>query len=441
MAASLYNLARMTTGTTGAGTITLGSAVSGFLSFSAAGVSDGETVTYAIQDGTTSEIGRGVYTASGTTLTRSVLKSTNSNAAISLSGSAQVFITAAAEDFSVRTTAETTFGADNRIVRSDGTGRGVQSSAITVDDSGNLSGVGTINGGRGVGLPINAGLACSVAANALTIALKTFSGSDASATDVAYVPAHSGSGAVTWRSVTAALSITVPSATTIGTVSGIASPVYVYAIDNAGAIELAVSLKYHGQHGVVTTTAISGGGTSTTMYSTTARTSVPFSLIGVAYSTQTTAGTWASAPTDIQLVPLTLKNYGFRADRSGNQTGWENATLTKVQLNATAFDADTAFDSTTNYRFTCQEPGTYNFTGAGTPNAAHLATTYVYKNGAISIVGKSYNAGDLGVSIVAGPLVLVPGDYVELYMYQNSGSTQTIYGINGYTWLAGGMLR
>jgi hypothetical protein len=141
MAASLYNLARMTTGTTGAGTITLGSAVSGFLSFASAGVSDGETVTYAIQDGTASEIGRGVYTSSGTTLTRSVLKSTNSNAAISLSGSAQVFITAAAEDFDVRTTAETTFGTDNRLVRTDGTGRGVQSSAVTVDDSGNVSGV------------------------------------------------------------------------------------------------------------------------------------------------------------------------------------------------------------------------------------------------------------------------------------------------------------
>jgi len=146
MAASLYNLARMTTGTTGAGTITLGSAVSGFLSFSAAGVSDGETVTYAIQDGTASEIGRGVYTASGTTLTRSVLKSTNSNAAISLSGSAQVFITAAAEDFSVRTTAETEFGADNRIVRSDGTGRGVQSSLVSVDDSGNIQGINNVTG-------------------------------------------------------------------------------------------------------------------------------------------------------------------------------------------------------------------------------------------------------------------------------------------------------
>jgi len=104
MTARLYNLARMTTLTTGTGTITLGSAVAGFLSFAGAGVSDGETVTYAIKDGSNSEIGRGVYTATGTTLTRAVLRSTNSNTAISLSGSAQVFITAAAEDLDGTTT-------------------------------------------------------------------------------------------------------------------------------------------------------------------------------------------------------------------------------------------------------------------------------------------------------------------------------------------------
>jgi hypothetical protein len=91
--AKLYNLARMTTATTGTGTITLGSAVSGYLTFASAGVQDGDTVTYAIKDGSSSEIGEGVYTAAGTTLTRSVINSTNSNAAINLSGSAEVFVT------------------------------------------------------------------------------------------------------------------------------------------------------------------------------------------------------------------------------------------------------------------------------------------------------------------------------------------------------------
>jgi hypothetical protein len=95
---ALLNLARMTTATTGMGTITLGSAVSGFLSFAAAGAVNGTTYSYAIKDGANSEIGTGTYTSSGTTLTRSVTKSTNSNNPINLSGSAEVFITARAED-------------------------------------------------------------------------------------------------------------------------------------------------------------------------------------------------------------------------------------------------------------------------------------------------------------------------------------------------------
>lgn len=97
--AKLYNLAGMSTATTGTGTITLGSAMYGHLTFAQAGVADGDLVGYAVKDGAASEVGYGVYTASGTTLSRTVRKSTNSDAAISLSGSAEVFITPAAEDF------------------------------------------------------------------------------------------------------------------------------------------------------------------------------------------------------------------------------------------------------------------------------------------------------------------------------------------------------
>ena len=91
---ALYNfeLARMTTATTGTGTITLGSAVTGFLSFAAAGVANGNSVFYCIRDGAHSEVGYGTYTSSGTTLSRNVIKSTNSDNPISLSGTAEVFI-------------------------------------------------------------------------------------------------------------------------------------------------------------------------------------------------------------------------------------------------------------------------------------------------------------------------------------------------------------
>ena len=94
----LYNLARMTTTTAGTGTITLGVAVSGYLTFANAGVQNGDVVFYGIKDGSGSEVGWGTYTSSGTTLTRNVVKSTSSNAAISLSGSAEVYITALAGD-------------------------------------------------------------------------------------------------------------------------------------------------------------------------------------------------------------------------------------------------------------------------------------------------------------------------------------------------------
>ena len=95
---TLVNRAKMTTSTTGTGTITLGSAVSGFQTFADAGVSNGQTVRYTIEDGTNFEIGSGTYTASGTTLSRNVSESSNSDAAINLSGSAEVFVTAAAAD-------------------------------------------------------------------------------------------------------------------------------------------------------------------------------------------------------------------------------------------------------------------------------------------------------------------------------------------------------
>ena len=101
MAISLGNRAKMSTSTTGTGTITLGSASTGYQTFDAAGITNGQTVRYAIEDGSNFEIGSGTYTTSGTTLTRTVTESNNSDNAITLSGSALVFITATVADLFV----------------------------------------------------------------------------------------------------------------------------------------------------------------------------------------------------------------------------------------------------------------------------------------------------------------------------------------------------
>jgi len=99
--AKLFNRAKMTTSTTGTGTVTLGSASVGFQSFADAGVSNGDVVQYVIEEGSNFEIGTGTYTASGTTLSRTPSESSNSGSAISLTGAATVSVTAVHSDFNL----------------------------------------------------------------------------------------------------------------------------------------------------------------------------------------------------------------------------------------------------------------------------------------------------------------------------------------------------
>lgn len=195
-------------------------------------------------------------------------------------------------------------------------------------------------------------ITASVASSALTITLNP--------TTLDFRDSTLGSGTVNTRNLTAAISMVVSSGSTLGTTNAVASRLYVYAIDNAGTVELAVVNAAGGvnlpEAGVVTTTAEGGAGAAdsiNTVYSTTARTNVPYRFVGIVDSTQATAGTWATAPSLIQgaggmvtpdidgttlLTPITLS--GTTADFN-NIPPWVKEIV--VHFNATSLSTTDSF--------------------------------------------------------------------------------------------------
>ena len=97
MTIKFANRVKVTSATTGTGTITLGSAVESFQTFSDGGILDGNSVRYTIVDTNDWEVGTGVYTHSGTTMSRS-LEESSTGSLLNLSGEQEVFITTSATD-------------------------------------------------------------------------------------------------------------------------------------------------------------------------------------------------------------------------------------------------------------------------------------------------------------------------------------------------------
>lgn len=140
-------------------------------------------------------------------------------------------------------------------------------------------------------------VSASVASNALTVQMSpcTLEFRSTTLTD----------GLAVTRVIAAAISVVAPLGATLGTSSGHKHRLALLAIDNAGTVELAVAniaaLIGLDETSLISTTAISAAANSgLVIYSTTARTNVAFRVVGFVESVQTTAGTWAAAPTKVQ---------------------------------------------------------------------------------------------------------------------------------------------
>jgi len=103
MALIIKDRVKETTTTTGTGNVALGGAVSNFVTFSSV-LSDSDTTYYAIVDSNNSdfEVGLGTYVSSGNTIARTtVLASSNSGSAVSLSAGSKVIFCAFPADKAV----------------------------------------------------------------------------------------------------------------------------------------------------------------------------------------------------------------------------------------------------------------------------------------------------------------------------------------------------
>lgn len=155
---------------------------------------------------------------------------------------------------------------------------------------------------------INGKIVPSVAGNALTVAVKTLSGDDPSSTNPVFVGFRDQAGTYAVRSITAALSFTVSSGSTVGASNSIPFRIWVVAVDNSGTVVLAVrncstttAIFALAEDGTATTVAEGGAGAADSagvFYAAAAHASKALRTIGFMdwNSGLSAAGTWSATP-------------------------------------------------------------------------------------------------------------------------------------------------
>ncbi len=203
------------------------------------------------------------------------------------------------------------------------------------------------------GTLVNCSIVASVAGNELTVAVKDSAGNNCSATSPLYAAfgnATLTNGALSIVSLTAALSITVPSTGTLGQRDGIASDIYVYLINSAGTIKIGICRLKLPEDRLYSSVAIgTGSDSSTVLYSDAIYSNIRVRCVGMITNTQATAGTWATAPSSIisgprSLLPAQIIEVIVSANGAQSVS---NDTLTTIQFNGVISDSMSLFNSGT----------------------------------------------------------------------------------------------
>jgi hypothetical protein len=267
----------------------------------------------------------------------------------------------------------------------------------------------------------------TLAANALTLKLNP--------TNFDFRSTSLTSGTPTNVANAAQITTTISSGSTGGTINGVSSDIVLLAINNAGTMELAWTNLAGGllldETGLINTVAEGGAGAADSLgviYSTTARTGVPYRVAGIFRSAQTSAGVWAQAPALVQgagalamvrRVVTDAAMPAFSAKRTGAPQSVAASSFVKVQCQTEDYDKDSSYDNITNFRYTAKVKGVHSFKSqvaySGSTGSVR-ALSFLYLNNVEKIRGL-----DLPLAASStqchGDIDMNVGDYVELYTY------------------------
>lgn len=124
----------------------------------------------------------------------------------------------------------------------------------------------------------------------------------------------------------------------------------------------------------------------------------------------------------------------FRAFRNTSAQSVNSGSTTKIEFNGETFDTDSAFDSTTNYRFTPQRAGYYHV-NFGVALDALTDGTRVFaqclKNSTPAFEGTQLAGAASNLGVTASDIVNLNGstDFIEVHVNHNSGAAENV--LNG----------
>ena len=151
--------------------------------------------------------------------------------------------------------------------------------------------------------------------------------------------------------------------------------------------------------------------------------------IGGTNATSITLGSGAS------FSNVSGQNYpAFYVSLSADQT-FSDLAVTKVQFNNEAFDTDSMYDNSTNYRITIPsgKAGKYYieanvFVDAQAISNLNRAVVYIYKNNSLAVQSfkdyRNYSSQKINVNI-SSIMDLAVADYIEIFAYGDTNNSGT----------------